>query len=87
MTTTTYYAWVSVSENGTNTETRSIHRMVQGENVLQLERFDEKAGWVDNPGLLAAIGIGGDSHYHQITRSEAVEFLSRRVSREMLAQV
>lgn len=63
-------------ENDTN-EPRSVHRwFTDEEGIFRMERWDPKTGaWVDNPGLIAAIGIGGDNSYEPATKGRVEAFI------------
>ena len=50
----------------------SLHRFEAGARGLITERFDkQERKWVDNPGLVAFTGIGGDESYKEIDEEEA----------------
>lgn len=50
----------------------SLHRFEETEDAVIMERFDKKGRkWVDNPGLIAATGMGGADSYSEVDEEEA----------------
>jgi len=73
-----YYMRIDeMPESPTYEQPQSLHRMgMDDEGELVLEKWDAaKKEWVDNPGLLAVTGIGGEHDYLPIEPEEAEEIL------------
>jgi len=78
MAATRYYAWRLYDVQGTESETISVHRVIDDGAGRRMERYDPAQGeWVPNHnGLLTLTGAGGDHNYEEVTRDEVVDFLA-----------
>lgn len=70
-----YYMSMSIQDEAEERQKpQSLHRA--SIDWVTLERYDPVSGkWIDNPGLLAASGIGGDNSYVEVSVEEARDFL------------
>ena len=66
------------------TPTRTIlYRWFRSNARFLLDRWDEKQGWVHDPDLLDATGIGGDWwDYDMISQEQAVEILTPSIGKK-----
>ncbi|NIM22469.1 MAG: hypothetical protein GTN64_08675 [Candidatus Latescibacteria bacterium] len=64
-------------------EPRSLHRFEDRPDQIIMERFDkEKRIWVDNPNMIAFLGIGGADDYEEIDEDKANQLIAQWTPQE-----
>ena len=69
-----YYMSMSIQDEAEERQSRNSAPCFY--RLGNFRRYDPVSGkWIDNPGLLAASGIGGDNSYVEVSVEEARDFL------------
>jgi len=59
-------------------EPRALYRWEVTRDTVITERWDTAfQGWVDDPGMIAFTGIGGENDYKEVPKAEADAFRER----------
>jgi hypothetical protein len=82
----TYFGAVDYDPEQDTYTIGSVHRWYPKEGGgTAMEMWDADSGqWVDNPQLVAATGIGGDSCYEPITKERSERFIQGAIGAERL---
>ena len=75
-----YYGYVVYNRMGTDSGTiKSVSRIFKDRGKVLHQCYDFRIGkWIPNPGLIAVTGVGGDSSFEEITRSQAVAWVKKQ---------